>query len=426
MLVVVVIAGAATALTLVAGSGHSATDSPSARSRDSDRPPVPVTVQPVQYRTVQESIEAVGTLQAYEVVSISAEVDGRVQRLRHDVADRVKPGEPLLEIDSTDYRLSLERAQKSLEADLSRLGLQSIDGQHDVERLPAVQQARARLENAANQLKRIQPLLQERAVSRQEYDDAAANHAVAQAEYIHQRQLGLSALTSLQDRQLAIAIAREKLDDTVVRAPVPSRPIPGAAALSDGVTYAITERLVAEGEFVRAGTELFRMVIDRPLKMVAAIPERHAEDIRPGQKAVIRALSHRETIEGEVWRINPAIDPATRTFKVEILVANAEGGLMSGGFAKATILTRENPHVATVPLEALVTLGGTTKVFLLKNDRARAVAVQLGKQTAEWAEIVHPALPENGAVLSSGLAGVVDGSAVSIRTAAAAAREVAR
>src|SRR4051812_38429027 len=58
---------------------------------------VKVTVQPVTFRSVQRRVGVVGTLYGYEEISLGAKVEGRVRKINHDVSDRVKPGETLLE-----------------------------------------------------------------------------------------------------------------------------------------------------------------------------------------------------------------------------------------------------------------------------------------------------------------------------------------
>src|SRR4051794_26149470 len=85
---------------------------------------VVVTVEPVTPRPVRRIVEAVGTLHGYEEVSLSAKVEGRVRKIDHDVADRVRPGELLLEIEPTDYQLAVRQAEKAVQVELARLGIE--------------------------------------------------------------------------------------------------------------------------------------------------------------------------------------------------------------------------------------------------------------------------------------------------------------
>ena len=82
---------------------------------------VMVTAEPVGIRRVERIVEAVGTLHAFEDVTISARVDGRVKRILRDTADRVKPGAVLLQIDPTIYQAAVSRQEALLASSQSGL-----------------------------------------------------------------------------------------------------------------------------------------------------------------------------------------------------------------------------------------------------------------------------------------------------------------
>jgi len=422
ILLVLALAGGGVGIAVLA-SGHR---SPPAEKPDQPaaaaRPPISITTAPVATQTLQQSVETFGTLHGYEEVTIAPKVEGHVVKILHQIGDRVAPGEPLLEIDPVDYRLALERAETTLKADLTRLGLKTVDDDVDVTRLPAVVQAQARRENLRTQLKRAEQLAADNAVAREQLDNIRTEFATAAAEYDNQTLLAQQSLVTLHDRRLAVAVARQRLTDAVVRAPLPSQPIPGA---TEGVTYAVTARQVAEGSYVRAGSEVLKLVIDRPLKLVAPVPERYAPEICAGQEVTLSTAVAPEPATGSVARINPAVDPATRTFDVEIVVPNAGGRLKAGAFARAAIRSGQKPHALTVPLPALVSFAGVNKVYLVENGLAREVPVTLGQQTAQWVEIVAPPLPAGSQVVLSGQSALADGSAVSIRPINVARRETA-
>jgi len=128
------------------------------------------------------------------------------------------------------------------------------------------------------------------------------------------------------------------------------------------------------------------------------------------------------TFEGTVRRINPAVDPATRTFEVEIQLANTTGALKSGSFAKAAIETRFDSAVPTVPLEAVVRFAGITKIFLVEKGRAREMQVGVGTATDRWVEIVGAKIPTNAQVVTSGQTVLSDGAPVYVRPSSVSAR----
>jgi multidrug efflux pump subunit AcrA (membrane-fusion protein) len=375
---------------------------------------VSVTAEPVAVREVQRALEVVGTLRGFEEVALSPKVEGRVLRIFHDVADRVGPGEPLLEIDPTDSDLAVRQAEKALGVELARLGLeQPPAGDCDLNKVPAVVQARTRMNNAQLRLERARQLLGQQAATAEEVTDKTAEFRSLQADFDGQVLVARAGLATIRMKQEALAAARQQRADTLVRTPVPTRPVPGAE--SAGVSYAITARAAAEGSYLKPGTEVFRLVIDRTLKLRAAVPERFGEEIHLGQKADVFAATSSKKAEGVVARINPSVDPGTRTLEVEIHVPNADGRLKPGGFAKTAILTRRDEAAVTVPLESLVRFAGVTKIFLLEDGKAREVQVTPGVQSTSWVEVALPSLPRGAVVVTSGQSALADGTPVKVR-----------
>lgn len=377
---------------------------------------VSVTIEPVAKRSVQRTVEAVGTLHGFEEVTISTKIEGTVRSIRHDVADRVAPNEVLLEIDPTDYELAVRQAEKSLEVELAKLGLKEPPGTAvDVTEIPPVVQALVRLDNAKSKLERTRTLRQQNVSTAEELADRNADARVAQAEYDNQVLIAKSGVATVRVKQEDLAVAKQQLLDTVIRVPTPSQPMPGVQSSQAPLTYAITKRSVSEGSLVRSGTEVFRLVLNQTLKLKAAIPERHSSEVELGQAADIFTAAFPQPFRGVVTRINPSVDPDTRTFEVEIQVDNSNGNLKAGSFAKVAIITRTDSSATTVPLESLVTFAGVIKIFLLEDGKAREVRVTLGNQSTDWVEIREPTLPASAQVITSGHSNLADGSPATAR-----------
>jgi RND family efflux transporter MFP subunit len=367
------------------------------------------------YRPVQRTVEGVGTLHAFEEIAISARVEGRVRTLRFDVADRVKPGQLLLEIDPTDYELSVEQAERGLRVELAKLGLTEIPGPNfDPTHVPLAEQGRVRMENTRAKYERVMTLAGQGAVSPEERGNATSDYLAAKAEYANKLLDVTVGLATIKMKQTSLAVARQQLKDTKVIVPTPTLAVPDAA---DGVVYAVTHRDVAEGTLVRPGTEVCKLVLDQTLKLRVPVPERYSAEVRPGQKALVNTAAFTRPSGGTVTRVSPAVEPTTRTFEVEVQVPNPKGELKSGSFAKAAILTRLESEAATVPLSALVSFAGVNKVFLIEGGLAREVRVTTGVATTEWIEITQPALPRGAAVVTSGQTVLADQSPVVVRAA---------
>jgi multidrug efflux pump subunit AcrA (membrane-fusion protein) len=204
---------------------------------------ITVTVEPVTFRSVQRRVGVVGTLYGYEEISLAAKVEGRVRKISHDVADRVKPGESLVEIDPTDYQLNVRQAQRALQVELAKLGLAEVPGPNvDVTHIPTVIQARLRRENAEKRLARSKILVAKKASPEEDLIEKTSDFRVTEAEYDNQILVAKAGIAAVQVKQEALAISRQQLQDTLIRVPHPSLEVPG---LEHGVTYAITARPVS-------------------------------------------------------------------------------------------------------------------------------------------------------------------------------------
>jgi RND family efflux transporter MFP subunit len=385
-----------------------------AAARDSSA--VVVTVEPVGRHPVQRTVEAFGTMHGFEEVSISARVEGRVRQILHDVADHVKPAELMLEIESTDYDLAVQQADRGLQVELAKLGLKEPPGPRlDLGKIPVVVKALSLMEHAKSRHDRLGRLAASKTVSAEDSESAASEYRTSQAEYDNQIIQAESSLATIQMKQVELAVAREKLANTKVFVPTPTVALPG----NEEVDYVISERSVAEGTLVRPGTEIFKVIINQTLKLRVPVPERYSAEIRLGQKADIFAATSSTPFAGTVSRIYPTVEPTTRTFQVEIQVPNRHGDLKPGSFAKAAILTRFDPEAVTVPLSALIQFAGITKIFLAENGRAKEIPVVLGTQTTEWVEISRPLLPPGSQVITSGQTAIASETAVVVRDSVA-------
>lgn len=387
---------------------------------------VSVTVAPLTVRPVGRSVAVVGTLEGFEEVNIAAKVDGRVTRLQHDIGDIVKPGELLAELDDTDYRLALAESQRGMELELARLGLKEMPKTKvDISRLPLVMRSKNVEDNARSILERLRKL-GARNVSLEERDKAEMEARVAGANRQQAELDALSTLAAARQKQAQVESARQKIDDCKVRVPTPSPArLPPGIKDPSSIRYVVAGRKVAEGEMMRAmqSTILYRLVIDQPLKLVVTVPERFVGEVKIDQPVTLNIEAYPgQTFQGKVTRLNPTVDRNNRTFTVEVTVPNKERKLRAGSFAKAGIQTRAADRAWTVPEEAIVRFAGVVKVFVVENNKTRAVPVVVGEtvnvaegtRQRRWVEVTGD-LPNGARVVTSGQSMLAEGTAVRVR-----------
>ncbi|HEX5137823.1 MAG TPA: efflux RND transporter periplasmic adaptor subunit [Planctomycetota bacterium] len=386
----------------------------------------PVALGKVKVMPVEREVKVVGTLWADEDTTISAKVSGRVGKIYKDVGDRVQSGEPLAQLITTDYLLARSQKALAVRETLARIGLTQFpkEGEFDAERVPAVLRAAQQSQNAKARFERGKALFEQQPprISEEEFDDLRTAWEVAQSQHQVEILSASSTLDEARTRQAELGIADQMLFDTTIRAPFSAPQIAmdgrpeNATASPPGREYRVAARQVSEGEFVREGTPVFRLVDDRQVKLRARVPQRFASEIREGQQARLFSDAGGEDAWGTVTRINPQVDPANRTFEVEVLVPNPERRLKAGAFATAGVRTREDPAVAFVPQESVVSFAGISKIYMVKDGAAVERIVTLGEQRdGDWVEIASPPLAADDQVVVAGTSKLADGIRVEVK-----------
>ncbi|PWB77573.1 MAG: hypothetical protein C3F08_09830 [Candidatus Methylomirabilota bacterium] len=344
---------------------------------------IAITVSPVEARDLERRVEAVGTLEADEEVMIYAQVSGQVERIMVDLGDRVKAGQPLLQINQADFVLQTQKADAILQQTRTRLG--ALDGRDilPAEQQPIVRQARANYSDAALWHERMRNLYKEGAVSRNDVDTAMAKRDALKAALDSAQDQVRALRDQLREQQAALDLARRNLQYTVVRAPI------------DG---SIKERDVSVGQYIAGGsmqnTKLMIVVRHDPLKLKASVPERFQGQIRPGQevKVQVEAFPGRD-FNGSIARVGPAVFTDTRTFPIEARVPNREGVLKPGSFGKARLQIRVDHGVPFVPEEAVYYFVGITKAFVVKDGVVEERQIAVGERQDGLVEIVEGLTP---------------------------------
>ena len=397
---------------------------------------VPVTVAPLERRTVERTIDVVGTLRGWEQVTIGSKRTGRVSKVLHDMGDHVRPGEPLVELEAVDAKLAYDQAQSKYLGELVRLGITEQQAQRFIEqygiseelirgkqaeeaidRVPAVIQVLVSKEKALHNLNRQRALSKKGASTVQELEDYENEYRSASAAYENARATARNVIASAVANRVARNQAMQTLADMIIRVPKPELTPPGSSQ-ADAVVYAVTKRSVSEGQMVREGEAVCELIIENPLRLWTSAPERYAEQVRVGQPVRITVSSQPDLLFlGKVVRINPSVDAVSRTFQVETQVPNDRRLLRAGGFAKATIITDSAAQAAVAPTESIIRFAGVTKLFFVENGKARSVNdIVTGSEGPGWVEVTSKSLPTSAMVVITGQTQLADGTPVVIRT----------
>jgi RND family efflux transporter MFP subunit len=363
--------------------------------------PLLVTVTPVRTQEVQRTVEFVGTLEANDQVTVSSQVDGQVASIAADLGDRVTQRQVLAKIQDTEFRFAVEQTVSSLNETLAKLGLEKVPPPNfDVAKTSLVIKAKAELDNAQVNLKRMKALYDEKVISAQEYDTAETRAKTALATYQNSLEEAKALVATALAKEAQLGTARKKLRDTVITGPIEG---------------SISKRFISAGEYVKVGTQLFTLVQDNPLKLRGMIPERFAPDVQTGQVVETKVDSAPgKVFKGRLARVSPSSDAVSRSFMIEGLVPNPEHRLKPGFFAHATIFTHIDPSALTVPQQAMLTFAGITKVFVVENEMARERVVQTGARVGTNEVEITAGLKPGQLVAISGLTRLTDGAPVKV------------
>ncbi len=186
----------------------------------------------------------------------------------------------------------------------------------------------------------------------------------------------------------------------------------------------VSERYYEEGEMFTAAPNtpegkaaILSLVNIGRLKALVNVPERFFPMIKTGMEVKISAdVYPGEEFTGSVTRVYPAIDPASRSFRVELTVPNRDELLRPGMFARARIAL-DQVDALVVPALAVLKLQGSDEryVFLEENGRAKRVVVEIGQRFDDMVEIISDDVSAGDRLIIAGQARLLDGVSVQVQ-----------
>jgi len=173
--------------------------------------------------------------------------------------------------------------------------------------------------------------------------------------------------------------------------------------LTAPIAGVVTELMVREGMTVMSGATLFQINGLSSVWANAEVPESQSALLRPGVKVQARSPAAPGTIfDGKVQAILPEVDPATRTLKVRLELANPGFQLVPGMFVQMQFTDKREAKTPLVPTEAVIQTGRRTVVLLAEeNGRFRPVDVEIGIESGGQTEVTRGLQAGQRVVVSS-------------------------
>jgi membrane fusion protein (multidrug efflux system) len=178
-------------------------------------------------------------------------------------------------------------------------------------------------------------------------------------------------------------------------------------------------RSVSVGDFVKEGQDIVNLEAIDPLKVDFRVPELALSQVRAGQTLQINldALPEK-TYAGQVYAINPLIDANGRSIVIRAQVANVQGALRPGMFARVRLFTSESQDTLVVPEEALFPVGEDKYVYKVVDGRAQRQKIEIGQRRDGKVQVLV-GLALNEEIVTAGVAKLRDGAALNIVSAPA-------
>jgi RND family efflux transporter MFP subunit len=201
------------------------------------------------------------------------------------------------------------------------------------------------------------------------YDVRKARHEVAQAQ--------------VRQKEASLEAARVRLSYTRI------------AARWDGGpdTRVVGRRFTNEGAMLQANEPIISIVNTQNLIAVVNVIERDFPFIRIGQTATVRTDAYPEkNYQGQVIRFAPVLEETSRQGRVEVLIANSEGLLAPGMFARVRLEFSRLDNVLSVPRAALARRNDVQGIFVADTENMKAdfIPVILGLTDGDLVEIREP------------------------------------
>jgi len=337
---------------------------PPAQTKRAQQTQFPVEIDPVKTEALVYSVNAVGSIEAFEKVQVTARVSGAVDRVLFSEGSLAQVGQVLVEIETERYKLALESAQASAEKALAS----KADAEAGLKRR----------ESVINQTPGLIP----------------------GEELETWKTKVLLAASDVAQTKSALNTAQLNLREAYVRAPF------------SGI---IQTRTVQTGQYVQTGTVLATLVRRDPLLVRFSVPEREAARMRTGMTALVRVRDSEGEFKSRIVHVAETADSTSRLVDLTAQVEDPrEKDLKPGIFAEITVPITTNAQAMVIKQIAVRPSERGFIAYVIENDKAVEKILKLGMRTADGRIEVLTGLKVGDALVVRGAEALRPGAAVKI------------
>lgn len=334
--------------------------------------------EPVQARTITQIVEATGTIEPINTVSIGSQVSGRIEQIFVDYNSKVEKGQQLAQIDTSLFEAQLQQSQANINNAKATL-----------------EKNEAQLEYDTKTYHRYKNLYDRNLVSKNDLDSAKSAYKSDLAQVA-------AAKAQIMQAQANYATAAANMGYTKIVSPV------------NGI---VISKEVEVGQTVAASFQtptLFTVAEDlTKMRIETSVSEADIGKVKEGQEVEYTLDGYPDSIfKGIVTqvRLSPTTESNVVTYTVVIEVENDEGKLLPGMTANVSIITGKKENILTVPNVALkFTVANNTKrydkkgIWIAKKGKPVRIDVETGVSDDTYTEIISDEIKEGDVVYTRNL-----------------------
>ncbi|MFC1668530.1 efflux RND transporter periplasmic adaptor subunit [Chlamydiota bacterium] len=278
--------------------------------------PVPVKVVKIKKGDFQDNLPVLGTIQGLTEVKLKFEVNGIIDAFNFKEGERVNKGEVVSRLNNKDSLLKVKYRKAKYEV------------------------AKQQHEGALKKVKIYKDLFRVGAIIRDKLEEAEIEAKTKEKE--------------MEATRIEIESSKQELSKTYLKSPI---------------TGIIGQLEIEPGEFVTSNDDIVSVLDIIDVNIEIGITEKDINKIEIGQPVKIYVDTYPDKeFTGAIESITPVIKGKSRTLTIKAKVANDEGFLVPGMFAKGRITVFEKSDAITVPISAVEGTGDEKSVFVVSED----------------------------------------------------------
>ncbi|HPN31233.1 MAG TPA: efflux RND transporter periplasmic adaptor subunit [bacterium] len=336
----------------------------------------PVSTVKVIVKDIDQKLIINGEPESFNRAEISAKVTGIIKNISGAIGKFVAKTELLVNLEDDEYREYLKNAELSYSVVKASAEKQKIE-----------------TENLKKQFLRTKELFANKLTSQESLETAETKYKSAAASLEYN-------IAQLDQERNKIDQAKLKLSYTVISAPF------------DGFIESIISEV---GTVASTGKTILTFVDISKIKVAVNIMEKYYNEIKQGQAVTLSVTNSNRIYEGKITNISPSVDPASKTFRVEITVDNNGYKLRPGMSASVSIVLKKFENAYYAHSAAVYKLNNKQGVFVVKEGIAEYVEIEIiSIEGDNMGFITKEKLPEDCEVVELGGHLIKSGDKVSI------------